>query len=90
VLYRRNCAKCHSNIDGRGSGIPDLRLMSATTHEAFKQIVLEGTLAERGMGSFADLLTEVEVEDLHGYLIEEAWIHYERAAGAGEWHSASP
>jgi hypothetical protein len=42
------------------------------------------------MGSFADLLTEVEVEDLHGYLIEEAWIHYERAAGAGEWHSASP
>jgi len=90
VLYRRNCAKCHSNIDGRGSGIPDLRLMSATTHEAFKQIVLEGTLAERGMGSFADLLTEVEVEDLHSYLIEEAWIHYERAAGTGEWHSASP
>jgi quinohemoprotein ethanol dehydrogenase len=89
-LYRRNCAKCHSNIDGRGSGIPDLRLMSATTHEAFKQIVLEGTLAERGMGSFADLLTEPEVEDLHSYLIEEAWIHYERAAGAGEWHSANP
>ena len=90
VLYRRNCAKCHSNIDGRGSGIPDLRLMSAATHEAFSQIVLEGTLAERGMGSFADLLTEEEVSDLHTYLIEESWRHYERAASAGEWHQANP
>lgn len=90
VLYRRNCAKCHSNIDGRGSGIPDLRLMSAATHEAFSQIVLEGTLAEQGMGSFADLLTEEEVTDLHTYLIEESWHHYERAASAGEWHQANP
>jgi len=90
VLYRRNCAKCHSNIDGRGSGIPDLRLMSAATHEAFSQIVLEGTLAERGMGSFADLLTEEEVIDLHTYLIEESWRHYERAASTGEWHQANP
>ena len=88
ALYRRNCAKCHSNIDGRGSGIPDLRLMSATTHEAFSQIVLEGTLAERGMGSFADLLTEDEVIDLHTYLIEESWRHYERVTGGGEWHQA--
>jgi len=85
-LYRRNCAKCHSNIDGRGSGIPDLRLMSAQTHEAFNQIVLGGMLAERGMGSFADLLTEEQVEDLHAYLIEASWQHYERAAGTGEWH----
>ena len=88
ALYRRNCAKCHSNIDGRGSGIPDLRLMSATTHEAFSQIVLKGTLAERGMGSFADLLTEEEVIDLHTYLIEESWRHYERVTGGGEWHQA--
>ncbi len=90
VLYRRNCAKCHSNIDGRGSGIPDLRLMSATTHEAFSEILLEGTLAERGMGSFADLLSEGEVADLHTYLIEESWRHYERVTGAGEWHQATP
>lgn len=86
ALYRRNCAKCHSNIDGRGSGIPDLRLMSADTHAAFRQIVLNGTLAERGMGSFADLLTAEDVDDLHAYLIEEAWRHYERASSSGEWH----
>lgn len=86
VLYRRNCAKCHSNIDGRGSGIPDLRLMSTDTHATFNQIVLEGTRAERGMGSFADLLTVDEVDDLHAYLIEEAWRHYERTTKTGEWH----
>lgn len=89
VLYRRNCAKCHSNIDGRGSGIPDLRLMSADTHATFNQIVLEGTRAERGMGSFADLLTVGEVDDLHAYLIEEAWRHYEHTTKTGEWHQSN-
>ena len=89
--YLRNCAKCHSNIDGRGSGIPDLRLMDADTHAAFTDILLEGTLVERGMGNFSDLLTPAEVEDLHSYLIEEAWRRFETQppqATGGEWHSA--
>ena len=47
-----NCAKCHSNIDGRGSGIPDLRLMDAATHAAFADILLQGTLVAKGMEIF--------------------------------------
>lgn len=90
VHYLRNCAKCHSNIDGRGSGIPDLRLMTADTHAAFADILLRGTLVERGMGNFSDLLTASEVEALHSYLIDEAWRHFEvRSAPepGGEWHA---
>lgn len=87
-LFLRNCAKCHANIDGRGAGIPDLRRMSADTHEAFAEIVLEGTLAERGMGAFSDLLNANQVEALHTYLIDEAWQLFERNAQGGEWHAA--
>lgn len=88
TLFLRNCAKCHANIDGRGAGIPDLRLMSADTHQAFSQIVLQGTLAERGMGDFSDLLDASQVEALHLYLIDEAWQLFERRTQGSEWHAA--
>ena len=87
ALFLRNCAKCHANIDGRGAGIPDLRRMSTDTHKAFAQIVLEGTLAERGMGDFSDLLTADQVEALHVYLIDEAWQLFDDRARGGEWHA---
>ncbi len=84
-LYLRNCAKCHSNIDGRGSGIPDLRLMSAATHARFDAIVLEGALVDRGMGSFADLLSPADVDAIHAYLIGESWLQYE--GQLTKWHA---
>jgi quinohemoprotein ethanol dehydrogenase len=88
-LYLRNCAKCHSNIDGRGSGIPDLRLMDGVAHTQFNDIVLRGIRADRGMGGFSDLLNQQQVDSLHVYLIDEAWLHYEKQRGAGEWHKAA-
>ena len=87
ALFLRNCAKCHANIDGRGAGIPDLRRMSGDTHKAFAQIVLEGTLAERGMGNFSDLLNADQVEALHVYLIDEAWRLFDEGVQGGEWHA---
>lgn len=87
-LYLRNCAKCHSNIDGRGSGIPDLRLMNAATHAEFSDILLEGTRVEKGMGNFSDLLDAADVESLHIYLIDQAWQQYEQRQAGGEWHQA--
>jgi quinohemoprotein ethanol dehydrogenase len=87
ALFIRNCAKCHANIDGRGAGIPDLKLMDETAHSEFKHIVLEGTRADRGMGDFSDLLSEEEVEALHVYLIDQAWKHWEKQTQAN-WHQA--
>lgn len=87
-LYLRNCAKCHSNIDGRGSGIPDLRVMDAQAHREFSDILLNGIRADRGMGDFSDLLGGEDVEALHVYLIEQAWQYFEKQQTGGEWHSA--
>ena len=75
-IFLRQCAKCHANIDGRGAGIPDLKRMSASTHNEFPDILLKGTRVEKGMGNFSDLLSASEVEAVHSYLIDLAWRSY--------------
>jgi quinohemoprotein ethanol dehydrogenase len=89
-LYVKNCAQCHSSIDGRGSGIPDLRRMDAGTHEQFLAIVLGGSRADRGMGSFADLLSEDEAEAVRAYLIDLAWKAYAAQQPATRPHEPAP
>lgn len=69
-VYAQTCAQCHGEL--AVGGVKDLRHMSAETHAAFKRIVLEGTLEELGMASFASLLSEQDVEDVHAYLIARA------------------
>jgi quinohemoprotein ethanol dehydrogenase len=69
-VYAQTCAQCHGQL--AVGGVKDLRFMSAETHAAFDRIVLEGMLADRGMGSFASLLTEQQVTDVHAYLIARA------------------
>ena len=76
VLFEQHCSVCH--INNRGSGIPDLRLMSAQTHDEFLDIVLKGIRAERGMSSFDDILTPKEAATIHLHLIELAWKLYEQ------------
>jgi len=69
-VYAQTCAQCHGQL--AIGGVKDLRFMSPETHAAFRDIVLEGTLVERGMGSFAGLLSEQDVADVHAYLIARA------------------
>lgn len=66
-LYAQHCASCHAER-ARG-GVKDLRRMTATTRAEFKDIVLKGTRMEKGMVSFADVLSEGDAEALHAYLI---------------------
>ncbi len=80
-LYVRNCTKCHSSMDGRSSGIPDLKRMSAAGHRDFNDVMLKGTLASKGMGSYSGLLSADEIETIHAYLIDLAWQAHEQAAG---------
>jgi quinohemoprotein ethanol dehydrogenase len=75
ALYERHCSQCHRNT-GVG-GVPDLRRMGRETHDEFHDIVLEGTRADRGMGSFAALLTPEQVSAIHAYLIDLAWRSHE-------------
>jgi quinohemoprotein ethanol dehydrogenase len=77
ALMKRNCARCHAN-EGPGA-IPDLRRMSAQTHQQFEDIVLKGVRADKGMGSFAGLITPAEAQQIRAAVVESAWRAYEAA-----------
>lgn len=69
-VYADYCAACHGE-SARG-GIKDLRLMSPSTHKEFLDIVLRGTRKEKGMASFADLVSDKDARATHAYLIRRA------------------
>lgn len=70
VLYNRFCARCH--VFGRGL-LPDLRLMSPTTHQLFYEIVLNGAYQGKGMARWDDVLKREDAEAIHAYLLDQAW-----------------
>jgi quinohemoprotein ethanol dehydrogenase len=69
-LYADTCSGCH----GREAvgGVKDLRHIDAATHARFKDIVLGGIYADKGMASFKDLLTDKQAGQIHDYLIARA------------------
>jgi quinohemoprotein ethanol dehydrogenase len=75
------CQRCHG--DNAIGGVKDLRFMTAESHAQFNDIVLKGTLADRGMASFADVLTPAQVEAIHAYLIARGNEDYADAAARG-------
>jgi quinohemoprotein ethanol dehydrogenase len=62
-LFADTCSSCHGR-DARG-GLKDLRWMSPDTHDAFLDVVLRGIRTDKGMASFADMLTEEQAEAIH-------------------------
>ena len=70
MLFAEKCSTCHG-ANARG-GLKDLRWMSAETHAQFLDIVLRGIRTDKGMASFADIITEQQAESIHQYLIARA------------------
>jgi len=68
-LFFGNCAICHANR--HRSITPDLRRMQPGTHEAFRQIVLEGALVPGGMPRWDDVLSPGDADAIHAYLIDQ-------------------
>ena len=77
-LYSQTCVRCHGE-DAIG-GVKDLRFMTPEAHARFDDVVLKGILRERGMESFADVLTPEDSEAIHQYLIARANEDYADAA----------
>ena len=44
--------------------------MAPEVHTSFKDIVLHGQREELGMASFADLLSEEQVDDIYAHLLK--------------------
>lgn len=83
-LFQRHCAICHAGSSGT---VPNLAEMSADTHAEFKNIVLMGARANRGMGAFGDLLSDADAEAIRAYLTDVAWQNYERGQAGKAPHS---
>jgi quinohemoprotein ethanol dehydrogenase len=84
VLYHEVCGLCHG-IGARSSGtLPDLRMMSASTHEAFQAIVRGGSLRATGMSNFSDVVTMEDAERIRQYVISRATEDRQAALGEQE------
>ena len=69
----RYCAVCHGVAVISGGAIPDLRHSAMTASpEAFQSIVLEGTLLDNGMASFAEVLNEEDSEAVRAFIVNQA------------------
>ena len=84
VLYARTCALCHGQ-QALG-GVKDLRRMTKETHAQFKDIVLGGLRKDKGMASFADILTPEDADAIHAYLIARANEDWGKNAGDDDSH----
>lgn len=82
AAYNKTCRICHGGNLISGGMTPDLRFMSATTHQQFEAIVLGGARADRGMASFADAVSVDDVEAIHAYIIAESGKAQGRLLGA--------
>ncbi|RIV90687.1 PQQ-dependent dehydrogenase, methanol/ethanol family, partial [Aurantiacibacter xanthus] len=70
ALFAQTCALCHGqNAIG---GVKDLRHMDRATHDKFAEIVLGGIYLDKGMASFADILSEDDGSAIHAYIIARA------------------
>ena len=70
-LYQLNCSNCHGPTAISGGVLPDLRYLTAEKHLQFKGI-LSGARVNRGMPSFAKVLSSEEMEHVHQFLIKRA------------------
>jgi quinohemoprotein ethanol dehydrogenase len=69
-LYSDTCSRCHGAL--AVGGVKDLRQMTRETHAEFNDIVLKGTRTQKGMASFASLLSAADSEAIHAYVISRA------------------
>ena len=90
-LFIETCQQCHG-VNAIG-GLVDLRFMTPEVHADFNRIVLEGTRTEKGMASFADILTPDEAQAIRHYLISRAnedWGYSTEAGVEGGQMEESP
>jgi len=71
-LYHRHCLGCHGIGAVGGGVIADLRHARPEVHEAWNDIVLEGSYRERGMAPFAGVLTREGAQAIRAYVIKRA------------------
>ncbi|PKQ07941.1 MAG: PQQ-dependent dehydrogenase, methanol/ethanol family [Alphaproteobacteria bacterium HGW-Alphaproteobacteria-11] len=72
IAYTQYCMLCHGALAISPGVTPDLRRMGENIREHFQDIVRGGILSDNGMASFADLVSEEDVEAILSYIQKRA------------------
>lgn len=71
--FGRYCQVCHGDSAIGNGFTPDLRVSGAlTSADAWKGVILDGALKDRGMVSFAKVLSPADVEAIRAYVIDRS------------------
>jgi quinohemoprotein ethanol dehydrogenase len=71
-LFADRCMVCHGDGAVGGGVIPDLRYLNAARHATWMGTVLGGLHTERGMVSFAGVLSPDDALAIQAFVIERA------------------
>jgi PQQ-dependent dehydrogenase (methanol/ethanol family) len=71
-VYLTRCFMCHGDAAMSAGVLPDLRLTPKEKHQAWNAIVLDGTLARRGMPGFGNLLSPADAAAVQQYVLQRA------------------
>ena len=84
ALFSKWCSKCHTL--GVPAVTPDLSRLGRGigSVDIFDSIVLGGALVPLGMARFDDVLSSVEAEEIHAFLVDRAWDAYNAQSAHGE------
>jgi mono/diheme cytochrome c family protein len=71
--YMRICSVCHGIAAVSGGVLPDLRHSAfAGDAEAWRSVVIEGALQDRGMVSFAPIFSDDDAEAIRAFVVHQA------------------
>ncbi|MGA8204955.1 MAG: PQQ-dependent dehydrogenase, methanol/ethanol family [Woeseiaceae bacterium] len=71
-LYSRHCGACHGDAVVSAGMLPDLRATPGIDAALWKSVVVDGVRTDRGMVSFASVLSEDDIAAIRAYVIARA------------------
>ena len=71
-MFAANCGVCHGAAAISVGIVPDLRSSPYLSDDGYFDIVLNGTLKERGMVSFAPVINREQAQAIRAYVISQA------------------
>jgi len=71
-LFSDRCMVCHGDGAVGGGVTPDLRYLDEAKHQAWMGVVIGGLHQQRGMVSFAGVLSPQDATDIQAFVIERA------------------
>jgi len=85
ILFHQNCSTCHGDSAVGGGVLPDLRWSRMNRSEqSWRIVVIDGGRKDRGMVSFAPVLSAADAEAIRAYVIKRANDTYEATTAANK------